>query len=402
MTRFIRIVAFAALIGSLVFGTRASGAGPGYIETDLVVDKLVGGVPTLTDKNGIVHVAAFADPNLVNPWGISTSATSPFWVSDNGASVATLYNTAGSPQALVVSIPTPADLQGASGTPTGQVFNPVGGATGQFKLKGVNAGGAQTTASAVFLFATEDGTITGWNPGVNPAGFDPTTAGKHAIIAVDNSANPDACHGAIYKGLAVATDASSGNTFLYAANFRAGTIDVFDGAFNPVSFSADAFTDKHLPHRYAPFNVAAIAVNGGIELFVTYAVQDKAKHDDVAGEGHGIVDVFDLSGNLLRRFAQHQELNSPWGVAMAPASFGQFGGSLLIGNFGDGRIDAFDPDNGHFLGHLRDAQGHVIVIDGLWALKFGNGGNGGDPAKLYFTAGPNEEADGLFGSISPQ
>jgi uncharacterized protein (TIGR03118 family) len=401
VTRALRILALAALIGVCLFGTKASGANGGFVETDLVVDQLVNNVPTLTDKNGIVHIAKFFDPHLVNPWGISESQASPFWVSDNGAGVSTLYNTGGTPQALVVSIPTPSDRFGAGGTPTGQAFNIAGGPGGAFQITGVSGTGTPTTAAAVFLFATEDGTIAGWNPGVNPPGFDPPTAGKHAIIAVDNSANPDPCHGAIYKGLAIATDAG-GNTHLYAANFRAGTIEVYDSSFQPVSFSPDAFTDPHLPHRYAPFNVVPVGLDGTTELVVTYAEQGKAKEDDVAGPGHGIVDIFDLSGHLLRRFAQHQELNSPWGVALAPASFVPFGGALLIGNFGNGRINAFDVATGAFLGSLKDAQGHAIVIDGLWALKVGNGGNGGDANTLYFTAGPNDESDGLFGSIAPQ
>ena len=394
------LAVLSAVAAVSVLATTASGSGPGYVETDLVVDQQVNGVPTLTDKNGIVHVASFFDPNLVNPWGIAESASSPFWVSDNGAGKATLYNTAGQPQSLVVSIPAPDDLFGSGGTPTGQAFNPAL-AQGAFSIMGVSAGGTAAAAPAVFLFATEDGTIAGWNPGVNPPGFDPTTAGQHAIIAVNNSASPDACHGAVYKGLAVATD-PGGQTFLYVTNFRAGTVEVYDSSFQPVSFSADAFSDPHLPHRFAPFGIALVVVDGTSELFVTYAMQDKAKHDDVAGEGHGIVDVYDLSGRLLGRFAQHRVLNSPWGVALAPASFGAFGGSLLVGNFGNGHINAFDVRNGSLMGELRDAQGNPVVIDGLWALKFGNGGNGGHPGTLYFTAGPNGESDGLFGSLSPQ
>src|SRR5215472_7702452 len=195
--RIFRIVGIAAIAGALLLNTRASGVSGGYVETDLVVNQEVGNVPTLTDKNGIVHVAKFFDPNLVNPWGVSEGPQSPFWVSDNGNGTASLYNTAGQPQTLVVAIPTPADPQGASGTPTGQAFN-AAFLQGMFPVKGVNGGGSATTAGAIFLFATEDGTIAGWNPGVNPPGFDPLTLGKHAIIAVDNSANPDACHGAVY------------------------------------------------------------------------------------------------------------------------------------------------------------------------------------------------------------
>src|SRR5206468_2356698 len=245
--------------------------------------------------------------------------------------------------------------------------------------------------AATFLFATEDGTIVGWNPAVNPVGFDPTKVGNYAIIAKTVA-------GAIYKGLAIAKDTDASATpYLYATNFHAGTVDVFDGTFTPVHFSDTAFVDPRLPKGYAPFNVVLINAN----LVVTYAVQDEDAEDDVAGMGHGIVDVFDLHGQLLQRFAQHGQLNSPWGVAPAPASFGDLAGALLIGNFGNGHINAYNPVTGEFIDKLRNSGGQAIVIDGLWTVMFGNGGNGGDSKILYFTAGPNDESDGLFGSISP-
>lgn len=388
----VRSLVCVGLVGvSFLFVTHAkTGA---YTETDLVVNKQVNAVPTLVDSNGITHVAKFFDPNLVNPWGIATSSGSPFWISDNGASVSTLYNTAGTPQSLVVSIPTPGDPLGASGTPTGTVFN-TASAQGAFKISGVNAGGMAVTAPAVFLFATEDGTILGWNPGVNPIGFDPAKAGKYAIIAVNNSP------GAVYKGLAIATD-SDGTTRLYAANFRGGSVDVFNNAFQP-AHSIEAFADPALPRGYAPFNIVPIAVNDVTRLFVTYALQDEDKKDDVAGESHGIVNTFHLDGSMQQRFAQHGQLNSPWGVALAPAGFGALGGTLWIGNFGNGHIDAYDPITGEFINKVRDSHGQAIVIDGLWAIRVGNGGNGGLANTLYFTAGVNDEQDGLFGSISPE
>jgi uncharacterized protein (TIGR03118 family) len=259
------------------------------------------------------------------------------------------------------------------------------------KVSGVTSGGAATSAAATFLFASEDGTILGWNPGVNPVGFDPAKAGNYAIIAVTT---PDA----IYKGLAIARDTDTAATpYLYATNFHAGTVDVFDGSFTPVHFSANAFVDPGLPKGYAPFNVVLI----GDRLFVTYAVQDEDAEDDVAGQGRGIVDTFDLHGQFMARFAQHGQLNSPWGVAQAPASFGELAGALLIGNFGNGHINAYDPTTGEFIDKLRDSHGQAIVIDGLWTVMFGNGGSGGDKNTLYFTAGPNDESDGIFGSISP-
>jgi len=381
--------AFAALMGAVVLcGASAEALAAGYVETDLVVNQQVNGVPTLTDSNGIVHVAKFFDPHLANPWGVGESMTSPFWISDNGTGLSTLYNTDGTPRpAPVVSIPAPGAPLGSDGAPTGLVFNIAGGATGVFKITGVTSTGAPITAAAAFLFSSEDGTILGWNPGVNPVGFNPAKAGMYAIIA---KTVPDA----VYKGLAIAKDAG-GTPYLYAPNFHAGTVDVFDGSFNLVT--TFPFADPRLPKGYAPFDVAPI--DG--KLFVTYAVQDADAHDDVRGMGHGIVNVFDLHGNLLQRFAQHGQLNSPWGVTLAPATFGDLAGALLIGNFGNGHINAYNPVTGEFIDKLRDSHGQAIVIDGLWTVMFGNGGNGGNKNTLYFTAGPNDEADGLFGSIAP-
>jgi uncharacterized protein (TIGR03118 family) len=395
VTNVHRIATLATLIGASLLGTTAADSDRGYVETDLVVDKQVDGVPTLTDKNGIVHQAKFFDPNLVNPWGVGESATSPFWVADNGASVSTLYNSQGQPLPLVVAIPAPGDPLGASGAPTGLVFN-LGFADGAFKISGVTSTGDPISAPARFLFATEDGTILGWNPDVNPPGADPATFGRHAIIAVDLSAA-----GAVFKGLTMARDPISGGLLLYATDFHNRRIDVFDSSFAPAPLPSDAFSDPHLPGNYSPFDVVPITIDGSTELFVTFAIPNAEGKDDVAGEGHGIVDTFDLTGHMLDRFAQHGQLNSPWGVALAPPGFGEFGGDILIGNFGNGRINAFDPRTGHFRGKLRDSRGKAITIDGLWTIRFGNGGNGGDPKLLYFTAGPNDESDGIFGSLAP-
>jgi uncharacterized protein (TIGR03118 family) len=350
-------------------------------------------VPTLVDSHGVTHIAQFFDPNLVNPWGIGESSGSPFWISDNNAGVSTLYNTPGMPQALVVSIPSLADLLGTGGAPTGVVFNTARG-QGAFKISGVDSSGNAMAAPAFFLFATEDGTILGWNPNVNPVGFDPTKAGTYATPVVNNSP------GAVYKGLAIATD-TDGTTRLYATNFRAGTVDVFGTSFQPV-ISVNAFVDPHLPRGYAPFNIVPISMNGTTRMFVTYAVQDANRHDDVAGQSHGIVNMFHLDGSMPQRFAQHGQFNSPWGVALAPAGFGALGGSLWIGNFRNGHIDAYNPMTGEFIDKVRDSHGQAIVIDGLWSIKFGNGGNGGLANTLYFTAGTNGEQDGLFGSLAPQ
>ena len=324
----------------------------------------------------IPGLALHTDPDLVNPWGISHSSTSPNWVSDNGTGVSTLYNTAGTKQGLVVTIPLPAGgASGATSKPTGQVFN---GTTDFVVTRETDSG--PISGRSFFIFATEDGTISGWNP---------TVDGTHAILAVDNSGAE-----AIYKGLAIGANAS-GN-FLYAANFHAGTIDVFDKNFHQVRL-AGSFTDPNIHKGFAPFNIQNLAG----KLYVTYAKQDADGEDDVAGPANGYVDIFDTNGNLLQRLATRGRLNSPWGMAIAPPSFGAFAGDLLVGNFGDGRINVIDPISGEFLDQLRDANNRAITIDGLWGLIVGNGGNGGDLDKVYFTAGPDDEAHGLFGSLAP-
>jgi len=302
--------------------------------------------------------AATTDPDLINPWGVSFSPTSPFWVSDNGTGLATLYDGAGMKRSLVVTIP-PASGSGTS-APTGQVFN---GVSGGFKLS--------NGAPAVFLFASEDGAISGWNPGL----------GTTAAIAFPPVAS------AVYKGLAI----DNAGAHLFAANFRSGKVEMYDQNFGLVK----SFTDTTLPSGYAPFN--ARVLNG--QLYVTFALQDAAKHDDVAGHGHGFVDVFDLNGNFVRRLVSNGDLNSPWGLEIAPSNFGGFAGSLLVGNFGDGTISAYDATTGAFLGVLRDTHFNPLHFGDLWALTLGDGAGAGNPNTLYFTAGLQDEAHGLFGSI---
>jgi uncharacterized protein (TIGR03118 family) len=312
--------------------------------------------------------AQTTDPHLVNAWGITASPTSPFWVADNGTGVSTLYNGAGQPLSLVVTIPPPAGGTPPS-APTGVVFN----GTADFVVSsGTGSGPAR------FIFATEDGTIAGWNPAAD---------GTNAITKVDNSAAE-----AIYKGLALGSTATA--RFLYATNFHAGTVDVFDKNYAPVTLASGAFTDPSLPAGFAPFGIANI--DG--QLFVTYAKQDADREDDVAGKGNGFVDVFDTSGTLLRRFASGKPLNSPWGLAVAPASWGRAAGNLLVGNFGDGTINVFDFATGDSRGRLKGDHGPVR-IDGLWGLRFGTASTGG-PSTLFFTAGPDDEQHGLFGSLT--
>ena len=323
----------------------------------------------------IPGLAAQTDPHLVNPWGMALSDTSPFWVSDNGTGVATLYNGTGQPfpvgSPLVVTIP--------GSTPTGQVFNPqtINPTSTDFLVTDGSKSGP-----SFFIFATEDGTISGWNPSV------PAFLSTTAILAVDNSASD-----AVYKGLALGR--TPAGSFLYAANFHAGSIDVFDKDFKPASL-AGSFSDPDIPDDFAPFNIQ----NLGNQLYVTYAKQDADKRDDVAGEGNGFVNVFDTSGNFIRRIASRGKLNSPWGLALAPAGFGKFSHDFLVGNFGDGRINAFDLSTDTFRGQLRDSKGKPITIDGLWALTFGKDGQNNGPTNiLFFTAGIDEEQHGLFGSL---
>lgn len=307
--------------------------------------------------SSVPGLATFTDAHLKNPWGISFSATSPFWVSNQATGTATLHNSSGQPQALVVTIPT---LGGGPGGPTGQVFNP----TSDFRLP--PAGGDP----ALFLFANLDGSISGWNP----------AQGTQSSIQVSTA-------GAVYTGLALGNN-GSGN-FLYAADSANNVIHPFDGQFTPASLPG-SFVDPALPGGFTVRNIQ----NLGGTLFAAYAN---------AGSGGGVVDAFDLNGNFLRRITANSAggpLDSPWGLALAPSAFGLYGSALLVGNHGDGRIYAFDPQTGQFLGQLLDGQGNPIANPGLWGLTVGNGGNGGAANTLYFAAGLAGGTEGLFGSIS--
>jgi uncharacterized protein (TIGR03118 family) len=320
--------------------------------------------------------AAVTDPHLVNAWGITYPPTGPFWISDNGTGLTTLYNSVGQPfpilSPIVVAIAPPAGSPvGTLATPTGTVFN---GTNGFVVAEGLLSGPAR------FIFATEDGTISGWNPAVDAT---------HTIFGADNSAS-----GAVYKGLALGSN--SAGDFLFATNFHDGTVDVFDNGFVQQTLPAGAFTDPILPAGFAPFGIANI----GGDLYVTYAKQNAERHDDVAGRGNGFVDVFDTSGTLLRRLISGAPLNSPWGLAVAPSTWGRLAGDLLVGNFGDGAINVFDPSTGGWRGRLKTETGAPLTIPGLWGLRFGNGATAGSTNTLFFTAGPNDEADGLFGSLT--
>lgn len=317
--------------------------------------------------SNISGTAAVTDPGLVDPWGFSNPGT-PFWLSDHGSGLSTVYAATGVANSIVVTIP--AASGSGTGKPTGQVQNSAGAA---FTLS--NGGNAS------FLFASEDGVITAWN----------NAAGKLAEIKINNSSA-----NAVYKGLAIGTSAAGGT--LYGANFRSGKIDTWGPGYAPVTL-AGSFSDSQVPPGYAPFNIW----NLGNKLYVEYAKQDANKFLDVGGPGAGYVAVFDLNGNLLQHLISGGVLNSPWGVAIAPAGWGAFGGAVLVGNFGDGRINAFDATTGTLLGTLQDASGSPIAISGLWGIVFGTGTRA-DVNTLYFAAGiPNGSSTprGLLGTIAP-
>ena len=321
-----------------------------YVQTNLVSD--------------VPGAAATLDRHLANAWGIAFNAQSPVWIADNHTGLSTLYTGTGSIVPLVVTIPPPNGGTGSS--PTGIVFNGNGGFT-------VSKSGV--SGSSLFIFDTEDGTISGWSPGVDL---------HNAIRAVDNSGT-----GAVYKGLAIGTTTSG--TFIYATNFNSGWVEIYDSSFQWVK----NFTDMNVPPGYAPFGIQNI--NGN--LYVTFALQNEAKHDDLRGPGHGFVDVFDLTGKKLKRLVSRGPLNSPWGLALAPANFGGLSGALLVGNFGDGRINAFNITTGSARGHMFRPDGSNLMIDGLWGLAFGNGAAAGPTNTLLFTAGPDHESHGLYGRL---
>ena len=323
-----------------------------------VVTNLVSDVPGL---------AAQLDPNLVNAWGLVAGPATPWWVADNGTNLSTLYTGTGLTLPLVVQV---------AGAPTGTVFN---GGPNFVVHHGTSSG------PSIFMFATEGGTIRGWSPAVPPPPFSTQTS-----IVVNRAGS-----GAIFKGLAIASTPAGDR--LYTTDFHNARVDVFDGSFKTVT-APGAFVDPKIPSGFGPFGIQ----NLGGRIFVTYAKQDADHEDDVAGRGLGFVDMFDTSGKLLGRVATRGQLDAPWGLAWAPPSFGRFGGDLLVGNFGDGRINAYAPrSNGRFehRGVLREGTGRKVAIDGLWALSFGNGGPAGPTDSLFFTAGPDGESHGLFGAI---
>jgi uncharacterized protein (TIGR03118 family) len=314
-----------------------------YSQTNIVSD---GSVPALS-----------TDSSLINPWGLAHKPGGPWWIANNNSGVSTVYNSSTGAKLLQISVAPPLGIN-----PTGLVAN----TTGSFLVNGTPAN---------FIFDGEDGILSAW------------ASGSASVLQQNNSAT------AVYKGLSVSGTGSS--SLLYATNFQAGTVEAFNSSFQPTTLTGN-FTDPNLPAGYAPFGIQNINNN----IYVTYALQDAAKHDDVAGPGNGFVDVFNTQGVMQQRLISNGVLNSPWGLALAPADFGAFSNDLLVGNFGDGTINAFNPSNGNFLGTLKDSKGNPIVIGDLWSLQFGDGGKDGAANSLFFTAGVQDENHGLFGELN--
>jgi uncharacterized protein (TIGR03118 family) len=359
LTSSMTLIMPAGLAFALGIGTMCTTASAQYMLRNLV-----------SNQPG---VAPNTDPNLVNAWGIAFNPTGLDWVANNGTGKSTLYDGNGVPNALVVNVPSATESTG--GNPTGIVFNNSTNFT-------VSSNGH--TGPAAFLWATESGTIAGWNPNV-PNMAPP--ASTQAFVAVNNSSN-----NAVYKGLAISNTATASH--LYAADFHNQKVQMFDGTFTPVN-TPGAFTDPNLPSNYAPFNARTL----NNQVYVAYAQRATTGDDEDSGPGHGFIDVYDTSGNFVRRLVSQGNLNSPWGMTIAPANFGTLSGSLLVGNFGDGKINAFNPTTGQFIGTLNGSNGQPIVVDGLWGIDFGNGFMNQPTNTLFFAAGPDEESNGLYGRI---
>ncbi len=351
--------------GSSVSSATGAGSAGTYVATPLVADG--------------ENQAETIDPNLVNPWGIAYGPDTFFWIANNGTGTSTVYDGNGAPQPtaepLVVSLPLPEGSDDDEATPTGLVYQ-----GGEGYAIGTDIYGAGV--SARFIFATEQGTLLGWAPELSL---------DEAFIVVDASGDE-----AIFKGLTLVQ--RDDNSWLLATDFRNGVVRAYDNQFQPIDLGPNAFVDPDLPSGYAPFGIQYI----GDFVYVAYALQDDDGEDDVPGEGAGYVSQFEPEGAFVARVASQGPLNAPWAVTLAPDEFGAFGGALLIGNFGDGTIHAFDPESFELLGALQDADGDVLAFDGLWGLAFGNGELAGDANTLYYTAGPNDEDDGVFGKVEAQ
>lgn len=338
----------------------------------------------VADKSEVVASAKTVDANLQNPWGIAVATGLPFWIADNNSNLTTLYSGAGDIETQEITgsssrgIAIPPSAAGVPANPTGQVYN----GTGSF-LIATNKG----QESALFLFDGEGGTIAGWA----------MDSGSTTVTAYDDGIANGANH-AVYKGLALGT--VNGATFLYATDLHNDKVDVFDTNFSKPADMQGKFVDPTIPQGFVPFGISAV----NSQLYVTYAMQDTAKHDEVAGAGMGYVDVFDLSGNFVSRFASAGALNAPWGIAVAPSGWGSLAGDVLIGNFGDGKINVFKPNGTQLatsVGSLKSSNGQAFAFPGLWSLVLGNGDSDKPLTTLFYTAGFASQTDGVFGTITP-
>jgi uncharacterized protein (TIGR03118 family) len=396
-TKLLCVAAFAvAVVPSLTLAQH-------YTQKNLVSD--------IAQPNNADGSKVIVDPNLRNPWGLTRSAGSPWWIGNNNSGTSSLYDGNGNPINIFpdpagsmfdnfVFVPPPGfAAAGTLSTPTGVVFN---GSPTDFLLDK----GTPANKQAIFIFATEDGTISGWNPTANVAsGAKPPSI--NAVLEVDNS-DKGSSKGAVYKG---ATSAEiNGKKFLYVTNFRSGSVEVYDTNFKPVHLGEDAFDPdgdgdfgrddrdgERVPRGFAPFNIQNI----GGSLFVTYAKQDAARHDPVGGDGLGFVEIFTPDGKHIGHLQHGSWMNAPWGVVWTPRDFGTFSNSILVGNFRSGWIAAFNGFTHKFEGFVRNPDNSLVFIDGLWSLTFGNNGNAGSSDTLFFTAGLNGEQDGLFGTLTP-
>jgi uncharacterized protein (TIGR03118 family) len=391
---------YVLALGAAMGFCAAPGFAQHYIQKNLVSDL---SLPDNPDGSKVL-----VDPNLKNPWGLTRSAGSPWWVNNNNSGTSSLYDGNGNPinifteadssKGNFVTVPTfPSAPAGTFANPTGIVFNGV--ATDFILDKGM-----PNNLPAVFIFVGEDGIISGWNPGANlPKGGSPPS--PNVVREIDNSAG-GSDRGAVYKGATLAI--LNGKRYLYVTNFRSGKVEVYDSRFKRVHLGDDAFEvqedgehdrdeESRIPRGFAPFNIQNI----GGSLFVTYAKQDSDRHDDVPGAGFGFVEIFTPSGRHIAHLQHGPWMNSPWGVVWTPRDFGRFSNSILVGQFGSGWIAAFNGFTYKFEGFLQNPDNSLLFIDGLWSLTFGNGAGSGPSTTLYFSAGLNGEKDGLFGTLTP-
>lgn len=376
-------IALGALSALVISACGGGGDSPGITPTQQQTSTVYADTALVVDKAEVVASSKTVDANLQNPWGIAVGPGLPFWIADNNSNLATLYSGTGEIETQSVTgspstgVSIPASAADVQANPTGQVYNGTGG----FLIPTSNG-----PVTAQFLYVGEGGTVAGWS----------VDSGSTAVTAYDDGVKNGTNH-AVYKGLALGT--VNGATFLYATDLHNNKVDVFDTNFDLPADMQGKFVDPTIPTGFVPFGITAV----GDQLYVTYAMQDAAKHDETTGAGLGYVDVFDFSGNFVSRFASGGALNAPWGIALAPSGFSTLAGDILIGNFGDGKINVFTPHGTQLatpVGALTGNSGQVLSFPGLWSLVFGNGDSDKPLTTLFYTAGFADQTDGVFGSIT--